>query len=267
MKSKSIRINLLTLATLAILLTLTLTTDYLGITNSGVSAAPALPKPTADFYVLDQAQVLSPQVESQILGINRELNNQTKAQIVVVTLNSSEDRSVEELGLELLRSWGVGDKELNNGVVLLVIPTERKSRIEVGYGLEGALPDGKTGRIQDEYMLPYFQQGNYEQGVLNGFQVLAQEVAKEYQITLNTGNPQPVTPTNTQPNGDLSPLELTLIVIGLILLFILDRRFFNGFIFGMLLSTLLRGGFRGGGGGGSSGGGGSGGGGGSSRGW
>jgi len=235
--------------------------------NAGTLAAPAVPRPTADFYGSGSGPGLSSGVEDQILSINQDLHRQTKAQIVVVTLSSSEEQTVEELGLEILRSWGVGDKELNNGVVLLVIPSERKSRIEVGYGLEGALPDGKTGRIQDEYMLPYFQQGNYDQGVLNGFQVVAQEVAKEYQIALNTGNPQPAARTGDQSARELSPLQIALIVIGLILLFYLDRRFFNGFIFGMLLSTLLRGGFGGGGGGGSSGGGGSGGGGGSSRGW
>jgi uncharacterized protein len=229
-------------------------------------AASSLPKPTADFYLLDEAQVLSPQVKNQVLSINRDLNNQTKAQIVVVTLNSSNGRSIEELGLEILREWGVGDKQLNNGVVLLVLPSERKSRIEVGYGLEGALPDGKTGRIQDEYMLPYFQQGDFDQGILNGFLVLAQEIAKEYQVTLQTGTPNALEPADNQFPQELSLLEMALIFIGLVLLYLLDRRFFNGFIFGMLLSTLLRGGFRGGRGG-SSGGGGSGGGGGSSRGW
>ncbi len=265
MKTKSVRIKLFALAALVLMFVGSLLAGF--GENAGTLAAPAVPRPTADFYVLDQAQVLSSGVEGQILSINQDLYRQTKAQIVVVTLNSSEGRAIEELGLEILRGWGVGDKELNNGVVLLVIPPERKSRIEVGYGLEGALPDGKTGRIQDEYMLPYFQQGNYDQGVLNGFQVLAQEVAKEYQIALNTGNPQPAVRTADQPSQELSPLQISLIVIGLILLFYLDRRFFNGFIFGMLLSSLLRGGFGGGGGGGSSGGGGSGGGGGSNRGW
>ena len=197
MQTKSRRIKLVTLVALLVLL---IGSFWNGLgENAGTVAAPAALKPTADFYVLDQAQVLSPGAEGQILSINQDLHRQTKAQIVVVTLNSSEGRAIEELGLEILRNWGVGDKELNNGVVLLVIPPERKSRIEVGYGLEGALPDGKTGRIQDDYMLPYFQQGNFDQGVLNGFQVLAQEVAKEYQITLNTGNPQPAARTADQP--------------------------------------------------------------------
>lgn len=240
-----------------------------GLGCSGILAEPAVPQPTSAFYVLDEAEVLSPQVENQIVSVSRELAAKTKAQVVVVTLKDTRGRTLEELGLEILRSWGVGDKELNNGVVMLVIPDERKSRIEVGYGLEGALPDGKTGRIQDDYMLPYFRQGDYNQGIINGFMVIVQETANEYQVALSTSQ-QPARPAQpSQPAGEkLSTWQVILIIVGLVLLFILDRHFFNGLLFGMLLSMLFRGGGGGFGGGGSSGGGGGfGGGGGSSRGW
>lgn len=236
-------------------------------TYSSSIATPTLPRPTSSFYVLDEAQVISPEVENQILAINQELNTKTKAQIVVVTLKDARELTLEDLGLGILREWGVGDKQLNNGLVMLVIPEERSSRIEVGYGLEGALPDGKTGRIQDEYMIPFFKEGNFDQGILNGFLVLAQEVAKEYQVTLNTQTPTTYRPEGSGSAEELSTGQLLLIIIGLLLLYIVDRRFFNGYIFAMLLSMLFRGGGGGRGGGGFSGGGGSGGGGGSSRNW
>src|SRR5665648_647780 len=85
---------------------------------------------------------------------------------------------------------GESDKKLNNGLLNLVSPTDGVARIEVGYGLEGAMPDAKTGRIQDEYMLPYFKSNDYNKGILNGYSALAQEVAKEYQVTLEINSPQ-----------------------------------------------------------------------------
>ncbi|MGI6648311.1 MAG: TPM domain-containing protein [Bacillota bacterium] len=253
---------------LVLILMLGLITFCLGTISNGLNAASPIPSPPATFYVLDEAQVISSQVEDLIISVNQDLAAKTKAQIVVVTLRSSEDRPLEELGLGILRDWGVGDRELNNGLVMLVIPEERKSRIEVGYGLEGALPDGKTGRIQDDYMIPYFKQNDYNQGILNGFLALAQETANEYQVTLNMSNQQPER-LNSQPTGNsLSTWQIILIVLGLVLLYFLDRQFFDGFIFGLILSMLFRGGGGGwGGGGGFSGGGGSGGGGGSSREW
>ena len=85
-----------------------------------------------------------------------------------------------EYSTNLFRQFGIGDKEKNNGLLILIALEERKSRIEVGYGLEGVLPDGKTGRIQDEYMIPYFKDNNFDEGILNGYKALFKEVANEY---------------------------------------------------------------------------------------
>ena len=83
--------------------------------------------------------------------VRKTLEKQTGAQIVVVTVQNLEGQSLEEYATELFRNYGIGDKEKNNGVLLLCAYEERQFRIEVGYGLEGTLTDGKTGRIQDEY--------------------------------------------------------------------------------------------------------------------
>lgn len=241
------------------------------LSNFTSAANAAIPSPPAELYVLDQAGVMSSDTKSLIINTSQELARQTKAQVAVVTLNSLEGQPIEQVALQIGRQWQLGDKQLNNGVLILVAPNERKSRIEVGYGLEGALPDGKTGRIQDDYMLPYFREGNYDLGIVNGYKAVIAEVAKEYGVTINIAPAeQPATQTTSE-----TPWWVTIMwVVGIIMLLWLDQRFFNGFILGFLLGTLFRGGGRGGGGfggggfgGGSSGGGGSFGGGGSSRGW
>ncbi len=232
-------------------------------------AAVTVPDPEPSLYVLDQAGVMSSETKTMIIKTSQELAQQTKAQVAVVTLKSLNGQTKEDVALEIGRKWQLGDKQLNNGVVILVVPPERAVRIEVGYGLEGALPDGKVGRILDEYMLPAFQANNFDQGLVNGYSVVVAEVAKEYGVSLSTqpsGQTLPVEPASKK-----TPTWLTILgAIGLIFLLWLDNRFLNGFLFGMLLSMFLRGGGRGGGGGfggGSSGGGGSFGGGGSGRNW
>ena len=237
-------------------------------------AFAAIPQPAPEFYVLDQAQVLKAETRSYIVDTSSRLAEKTGAQVAVVTLKSLEDEPLEDISLGILREWGLGDKEQNNGVLILLVPLERQARIEVGYGLEGALPDGKTGRIQDEHMIPAFSQGDYDRGVLQGYQAIIGEIEQEYGIVI--GEPA-ATQHQTGARGDagqsLPSWAVVSMVIGAFILLWLDHRFLGGFITGMLFSMLLRGrggrGFGGGGlgGGGGFGGGGSGGGGGSSRGW
>ncbi|MEA4924432.1 MAG: TPM domain-containing protein [Syntrophomonadaceae bacterium] len=240
----------------------------------GIRQAAAIPDPPPELYVLDQAGVMSSPTKSMILSTSQELARQTKAQVAVVTLKSLDDQPIAEVALQIGRKWQLGDKELNNGVLILVVPDERQARIEVGYGLEGALPDAKTGRIQDDYMLPAFRQGNYDQGLSSGYNAVVAEVAKEYGVTLaNIPVNQPE--TSAEPAAQKAPAWVSILGMVLIILLIwADQRFLNGFLLGVILGMFFRGGGRGGGGfggggfgGGSSGGGGSFGGGGSSRGW
>ena len=241
-------------------------------------AAIAIPaKPTTSIYVQDYAHVLSPQIINNINAYSLEVDKKTTAQIVVVTIPTLDGASLEEFSTELYRQWGIGTKEKNNGVLLLVVVNDRKSRIEVGYGLEGALPDGLTGRIQDSSMLPYFKTGDYNKGIWQGYGNIVTTVLKEYNLTpddLKISGTRP-TPTNNNSSafGDLPWWVKALLFIGFIILMILDQMFLGGTLFRTLLLLFMRGGGRGGGGGGFGGGGGGGfgggrsGGGGSSRGW
>lgn len=234
-------------------------------------AGPSIPPAPADsIYIQDYANVVSADSKKRINELGGQLAAKTKAQIVVVTVRSLGETPLEEYALAVLRGWSIGDPKLNNGVLLLVAVDDRKYRIEVGYGLEGALPDAKTGQLQDEYMLPYFRQGNYDQGIMNGFLAVAKVVAGEYNLELKTPA-QPAAKAQA-PAGqswwDALPWWMQLLVgAGALLLFVIDWLFFGGRITWLLLSLLRSRGGGGGGGGRGGYGGGSGGGGGSSRSW
>ena len=145
---------------------------------------PPKPPASSGIYVQDYAGVISAPVRSYLQDLGRQLDQKTTAQLAVVTVKSLNGAPLEEYSLKLLRDWGIGNKEKNNGVLLLVSTGDRKSRIEVGYGLEGALTDSLTGQIQDQYMIPYFRKGTYEEGIARGYEALALRIAKEYNVQL-----------------------------------------------------------------------------------
>jgi len=252
------------------------------VLNSVPVLAAGIPDPTSNFYVNDFANVLSDSTEQMIMQDSVALADKTGAQVVVVTIDSLNGQVLETYSLDMLRTWGIGAKDKNNGVLLLLSVGDRKSRIEVGYGLEGRLPDGKTGRIQDDYMLPYYSSGDYDAGMKNGYLAVIQEVANEYNLDLATiEKSTPQAAANKAANA--SPLSMIPVGLGILLLLI-DWIFLHGKITKTILLILFwrggrpggggyyggGGGFGGGGfggGGGFSGGGGGGGGGGSSRGF
>ncbi len=144
----------------------------------------AVVRPTQSFYVNDYANLLDQDTEDYIINTNIELYEKTGAQIVIVTVQNLEENSLEEYATELFRSFGIGDKDKNNGVLLLLALEERQFRIEVGYGLEGALTDAKTGRIQDNYIIPYLKEERWNDGIRNGFNAILEEVTKEYGVNI-----------------------------------------------------------------------------------
>lgn len=235
------------------------------------TAAPQIPpRPTAaaGIYVQDYAQVLSAEDKRRLLSIGQELDNKTTAQLAVVTVKNLDGQPIEDYALSILREWGIGSKEKNNGALIVVAVQDRRSRIEVGYGLEGLLSDGLTGRIQDQAMIPYFRKGNYAAGIVNGYAVTASLIAKDAGVQLTSINSEQIAvPAKTTNNTDQEyPFWLKLLIgAGIVLLLIIDNLFLGGVLTQMLFFMFLRG--RGGGGGRGGFGGGSGGGGGSSRSW
>lgn len=225
-----------------------------------------IPQPVGDIYVQDFADVLTADEENQLKSIGRNLEDQTTAQVAVLTVKTTGNIPIEEYANEAFRQYGIGSKEKDNGVLLLLATDDHQVRIEVGYGLEGRIPDGKAGRILDDYALPYLKENQPNQAVIKTYGILAKEVASEYGVELK--GQQPIENQATNDEGIDFPQWLLIIII-VIVLFI-DFKFFGGTLTYFILTILSRGGRGGGGssgGGPRGGGGGSSGGGGAGRGW
>ena len=132
---------------------------------------PALADPTFPALtgrVVDDANLLSPEDKRDLAQSLMQLEEKSSDQVVVVTLPSLQGYTIEDYGYRLGRHWGIGTKELNNGVLLIVAPNERKVRIEVGYGLEPILTDALSRIIIDNAILPRFRSGDFSGGIKDG---------------------------------------------------------------------------------------------------
>ena len=116
----------------------------------------------------DEAHIFSQNERDELLNLVQNFEQNSTTQIAIVTLNSLENRSIEELSLEIARGYKLGQKEDNNGVLLVVAPNEKKVRIEVGYGLEGVLTDAISSQIINGVMIPEFKNGKISEGVKEG---------------------------------------------------------------------------------------------------
>ena len=116
----------------------------------------------------DEAHIFSQDERDELLNLVQNFEQNSTTQIAIVTLNSLESRSIEELSLEIARGYKLGQKEDNNGVLLVVAPNEKKVRIEVGYGLEGTLTDAVASQIINGVMIPEFKNGKMSEGVKEG---------------------------------------------------------------------------------------------------
>lgn len=157
--------------------------------------------------VIDSAGLLSPTVVASLTSTLAVHEQQHSNQVVVATVPNLQGYSIEEYGYQLARAWGIGQKEHNNGVVLLVAKEERKVRIEVGYGLEGALTDALASNIIQTEILPNFRQGDFEAGILSGTDAILQAVQGEYQ------------PKKTKANDDKNTAGLIFFIILVFVMF------------------------------------------------
>jgi len=140
--------------------------------------------PAPEGYVNDYANVLSQEYQNKLNGFAAELEQKTTAEVAIVTLKSIEPYVIEDYAVRLFEKWGIGKKGKDNGVLILLAIADKKVRIEVGYGLEGAIPDAVAKRIIEEKMIPYFKVGNYQEGLVSGSLVVMGLAAKEYNVEL-----------------------------------------------------------------------------------
>jgi uncharacterized protein len=149
---------------------------------------PPKPTPGREFaMVVDQANMLSGNQKFFLEEKLRAFRDSTSNQIVVVTVETLHGYQPYEYATEIIHQWGIGDKKNDNGVVLLISNgkqenNKRKVFIGVGYGLEGAIPDGLAGLIVRNEIIPTLKENNYYQAVLNGVTAIQQAAVKEYKI-------------------------------------------------------------------------------------
>jgi uncharacterized protein len=140
-------------------------------------------------YFNDYAGVVSSSTAQQLNRTLEDFEKSTSSQILVAVFPKMQSgSSIEDYTRRVAESWGVGQKKENNGAVLFVFIQERRMRIEVGYGLEGALPDAMAKRIVDDEIAPFFKRGNYNQGLTAGVHAMLQAARGEYKGTGRTVN-------------------------------------------------------------------------------
>lgn len=222
--------------------------------------------------VVDEAHLLSPQTVQKLDGELAQLEAQTGHQLVVVTVPDLQGQAIEDYGYQLGRTWAIGRKGVDDGAILLVAPSERKVRIEVGYGLEPVLTDALSNLILQRKVLPQFKQGRMEQGIVDGTEALIQQLSlPEDQAKAQVAQAEQAQAAQSDQAPPI-PVIIGVIIIFFILASLFSRRRGGGGLWWLLPLLMSSGrqdrwGGGGFGGGGFSGGGGSFGGGGSSGDW
>lgn len=175
--------------------------------------------PTLTGRVVDAANIIDAGIERDLNALLTRHEQATGNQVVVVTVKDLQDYPIEAFALALGRGWGIGQEGKNNGVILLVAPTERKVRIEVGYGLEGTLPDATAKTIIDQIIVPAFKAGQMAPGIQKG----AEQI-----VAVLEGNGEQITGRNTNASNGILWLQrairilIFLLFIGAIVVMVLD---------------------------------------------
>ncbi len=165
-----------------------------------VSQAVEIPALTG--RVNDYASMISAEAEQEINEKLARLEENESTQVVVLTVESLEGEPLEDFSIRLVEAWKIGQKDFDNGAVLLVAKKDRKLRIEVGYGLEGSLTDLTAGRIVDNDIEPLFKQGQFDQGFVRGVDMIIAAVQGEYSASQRDGG-----------GGSLLPVLIILVLI------------------------------------------------------
>jgi uncharacterized protein len=210
-------------------------------------SAPKFPALTG--RVVDDANILSSETKSDLTQKLAALESQTSRQLVIVTIPSLQGYEISDYGYQLGRAWGIGQKSLNNGILFIVAPTEHKTRIEVGYGLEPIVTDAFSSVVIQTQVLPKFRSGDFNAGVEAGADALIQQLSLE---TSEAEKRAAAAAQQLQHRGNDGGGGLIGFLV-MLFIFIAIARVFGGW---GLLALLLSGGGRGGGGGWSGGGGG-----------
>lgn len=202
-------------------------------------------------YVVDLAGIVDDATENRLNGYLQELEQKTTAQMVVLTILSLEGESIEDFSITIAHDkWKLGQKGKDNGVLFLISMKDRKYRIEVGYGLEGVLPDSLVGSIGRDLLVPYFRKGDYSNGIFATTLAMANKVAADAGVKIEG---MPLINYRTLPTGKGEPGSPLSMIIGIVLLIIMGILFIKNpraFLLFLLFSSMggRRGSWGGGGG-------------------
>jgi uncharacterized protein len=209
--------------------TFLLITLFLCLIAVSVSHSAAVPERPLK-YVVDLAGIVDDATENRLNGYLRQLEQKTTAQLVVLTIKSLEGDSIEDFSIKIAHDkWKLGQKGKDNGVLLVISVNDRKYRIEVGYGLEGVLPDSSVGSLGRNLLVPFLRKGDYSGGIFAVAVAIANEIAADSGVKIN-GMPalkprsRPI--RKDQPTGLLNTIVPLLFLLLMMILFIKNPRLF-----------------------------------------
>lgn len=192
----------------------------------------SIPKPTDNYY-LDEENLLDESTKENINKTNRQLEDKTGSQVIVMTLANPEGLEGNYYGTEIFNSWKIGDQKKDNGVLILLLMSDQEGQNQIniitGYGIEGRLNDGKIGRIIDSFMLDDLRDGNYSKALNEGFNAVVGEICAEYDIELEkdyTGYQDKL--ANSNDGGISLKTILFMIIIFIIISNIINKNNYRG---------------------------------------
>ncbi|MBK5243084.1 YgcG family protein [Clostridium sp.] len=203
-----------------------------------VNAEVKFPRATASKYINDYVGEIDADSAQYIMSVGKELEDKTGAEAIVVVIDTLQGESIESYANGIFREWGIGQKDKNNGLLILLSTTDRKWRVEVGTGLEGAITDIYSSRVMNEIAVPKFKQNQYGQGIREAYSVLSDNIAKEYAVTLdkNINVPQY---TDSTKNSNAPKRGNGILIIGVILIMLLDFIFNRGRVTRFMIKVLF----------------------------
>lgn len=209
------------------------------------------PSPTKEEYVNDFASVISDADKKEMLNRGKDLEDKTGAEIALITVKDTDGEEIDEYALNIGNEWGVGEEKNDSGIVIVLSVDERDIYVAIGEGLEGILPDSKTGRLLDTYAIPYLSKDNFSKGLTELYKALVNEVFIEYGIEVEEGYvpaDQLSGASQEEGPGVIKIIISWVILMGLVALYIFVFRKRRIIIFGSPFGGFHGGGFHGGGG-------------------
>lgn len=206
--------------------------SLIGALNAFAKTNEEIMVPTVlkDTYVYDQGNFIDDEIEKSVNNLLDQLESQTTIEFAVITIPSLNHLEIDRYAYKLATELGIGKKDKDNGILLLISKTDSKVRLEIGNGLQGILTDSISGRILDDYFVPFRSEGNYEEAVTKTVHATINVLAdsEEYNFEID-GLDKEVKVKDTSTEEAIAAIVIIIIIIGLaILIAYLDDGTFTG---------------------------------------